>query len=125
MSEKLTPKEAFEHLKAVFPWLGEIRRSNDVSIDGVYLCGVSDYPKLKTNSANIDWGETKSYKPEKWRPATIEDVKRALDNPIECRLLDGRSGVLVGGITNNAGRLLFSVNVRDFYENYATVEVRE
>jgi hypothetical protein len=68
---KLTPKQAFEHLKAMFPWLHEIVKdsSSTVLID---KCG----QKVEPLSANIEWGDATSYKPDVWRPATKDDARR-------------------------------------------------
>lgn len=106
MGKKLTPAEAFEHLKAVFPDVIEIRLREGIAIvhRENHSVGFVDEP------VNIDWGDATSYKPERWRPATIEDVKRALDEPIECRA-NGSSGYyLVGGYQCASGDLAGEVS---------------
>lgn len=122
MSErKLTPAEAFEMLKAVFPWLTKIKRSEDA---GVHLCRNTESVAY-LHVCNIDWNSDTSY-PDKWRPATIEDIKRAIDgDSIECRV-GVKNATLVGGHRGFLGALLFNVKVNSSsFDVYSNVEVRE
>ena len=76
MTRKLTPAEAFEHLKAVFPSI------TGISIAGGTLTAFRKHAcdfQFSAHAANIDWGSAQSYKPEKRRPLTIDDLKSILD----------------------------------------------
>lgn len=126
--EKLTPKEAFEHLQAVFPSIVRIGIVGDTL--RAFRNNACDF-NFSVHIANIDWGDATEYKPERWRPATMNDIRRALNNPIKCRApLTGRTGftcgMLVGGYICSVGFLTFNVMLsNDAVEAFQGVEVLE
>lgn len=123
--KKLTPAESFEHLKAVFPWLKRIEQSNKHE-GGLFFRDSDLDVGIHCTRANIEWGETTSYKPEKWRPATIEDVKRALDgDKVECRVVGIGGRFIAGYISSLKPSIYISAGstICDFFMD--TVEVRE
>ena len=90
---KLTPAEALDHLKVVFPSI------TGISIAGGTLTAVREHAcdfQFSAHAANIDWGESTSYSIKKWRPATIEDLSKAVISPISCRVTAGKNPTVHG-----------------------------
>ncbi len=82
----MTPQEAFEKFKALYPAIVAIERMViNTQVCLVYAIGVRD----SVPNPGIQWGSEGSYKPETWRPAKWP--RDAADPPKKCRVRDADS----------------------------------
>ena len=121
--KKITPAEVAERLMPVFPWLVEIKRTGFVG--RTIILGISS-PIIEIQTCEIDWGSETSYKPEKWRPATVGDFVRHANGKEVIARVDGRVGKLFGASKPITG-LAFGVVFSDesVWRAASLVEVRE
>jgi len=96
----ISPKEAFEAVKVLWPEVTAIVKPRYTSAATIDL--QSTNPKISClHSLNeVDWGALTQYPPPalKWRPATKEDACRAImEGGIEARFRDITTGVWIEG----------------------------
>lgn len=120
----LTPKEFFDHLQVALPWLTEIRLVK--SLDDPWALLVGKTVEFRVPTCHIAWGGATSYKPERWRQATVNDIRRAIGKPMECRSEAGNLFMLIGGYVSEEGLPIFLVQTSPRTVNpYSLIEVRE
>lgn len=110
---KLTPQEAFEVLVKLNPGINFIEVAGG---DCILASEKGTSIQSRYYSPNIDWGDATSYKPEQWRPATIEDLAKSVYSWTSCRVRDaeGRNrvdGLLIGGRQNATGSPIAFVDI--------------
>lgn len=122
---KLTPKEAFELIRQLNPSAVMIKPSVCGEARSVVFfddkCGGEHW-----SCPNIDWGDATSYKPERWRPATIEDVVRHMSGEYVEARIGNRTGRLFG-VSKPGTVIAFGVDFGDesAWGGGSKVEVRD